>query len=279
VVVVAVLVSACGGDASDPATDGAGVATSASAVLDWDEPAMYEYELQSDCGERTLIGSYRITVTDGEVTDVVAGDDAAAVVVADPVARTAVLTLGELLREAREAEASGADLVDIETDGGADGRPVRIEIDYDRDATDDEACYRVTAFENLTASATEAAPPVQLPPRSTWPLTVRDPRCEADSSCAEGFVIGEVFYLSGCTPVRDESVSDEAIAGGPDAVHVIEGVDPLALVAQRRPACDEAEDAPDARGWYLAIGPTGPDQAVICRVSVLTDRQKRTNGC
>ncbi len=44
--VVAILGDGCGGD------DATG-----SDVTDWIEPASYEYDLQSDCGERTLVGS------------------------------------------------------------------------------------------------------------------------------------------------------------------------------------------------------------------------------
>lgn len=292
VVAVAVLAAACGGgDAAAPGSgESGGDVTTASTVPDWEEPATYEYELQSDCGERTLLGRYRITVTDGEVTDVAAGDDQAAVVVGDDELREAVPTLGELLEEAREAEAAGADVVNVETDGDPAGRPGLIEIDHDLDADDDEACYVVTAFEDLTTPREEAAPSQprvsgdlpQLPPRASWPVSLEGPPpCEDDAACEDGFVIGEVFYGAGCTRVLEEFVTEEAIADGPDAVHVIDGVDPLALVAQRGPAqsCDEFEDPPEGLAWHMAFGPAALNGSVVCRVGDLTDRQVRANGC
>ncbi|MFO7960579.1 MAG: DUF6174 domain-containing protein, partial [Nitriliruptoraceae bacterium] len=235
-------------------------------------------------------GRYRITVTDGEVTDVVAGDDQAAVVVGNDELRAAVPTLGELLEEARDAEAAGADVVNVETDEDPAGRPGLIEIDDDIDADDDEACYLVFGFEDLTAPPAEAAPSQpraygdlpQLPPRATWPVPLEGPPpCDDEADCPAGFVIGEVFYGAGCTRVLDEYVTDEAITVGPDAVHVIDGVDPLALVAQRGPAqsCDEFEEAPDGLAWHMAFGPAALDQTVVCRVGDLTDRQVRANSC
>jgi len=279
VVAVAILSAACGA-----------TGTTARDVPEWSEPAAYEYALESSCGERNLIGSFLITVVDGEVADVVAGDERADVVVGEPELRAAVPTLAELLDEARAAEASGADVVSVDTNGEGDGRPGLIEIDHDTDTTDDEACYLITAYEDLTGSPTEPASTQprssgelpQLPPRDSWPVVVGDPPpCDDDGACADEILIGDVVYGRGCTRVRDEFVTDEALTDGRDAVHVIDGVDPLALVAQRGPAqsCDEFEETPDGLAWHMAFGPAELPESVVCRVGDLTERQVRANGC
>ncbi|KUL41306.1 DUF6174 domain-containing protein [Streptomyces regalis] len=74
----------------------------ASARATWQEPASYTYTLRSSEGERSLLGSFRITVRDGAV-----------------------------------AEAEYA----------ADGHPVRISLDWEESAIDDEALYVISAYE------------------------------------------------------------------------------------------------------------------------------------
>lgn len=281
---IALLLAGCGG------STGAGVTAPASNVPNWSEPAAYQYALDSDCGERDLLGRYLITVTDGRVTDIEAGDQRAELIISDDELRSLVPTLGELLEEAQAAEESGADVVHVETDGDPAGRPGFIEIDYDTDADDDEACYSVFMFEDLTAPPPEstsselpaAGELPQLPPSGNWPVTLQDPPpCDDDAMCEAGFVIGEVFYGIGCTRVLDEFVTDEAITDGSDAVHVIDGVDPLALVAQRGPAqaCDEFEEVPEGLAWHMAFGPKDLAGDVICRVGDFNERQARANGC
>jgi len=277
--VVAILGAGCGvGDAT------------AGDVTDWIEPASYEYDLHSDCGERNLIGSFRITVLDGKVVDVVGGDERAAVVVDEPELRAAVPTLAELLDEARTAAASGADVVSVDTNGEPDGRPGLIEIDYDTNAIDDEACYLITAHQDLTDSSTKlsslqpraSGDLPRLPPHASWPVAIGyPPPCEDDAACADSFLIGDVVYERGCTRVREELVTDEAITDSRDAVHVIDGVDPLALVAQRGPAqsCDEFEQAPDGLAWHMAFGAAELPESLVCRVGDLTDRQAHADGC
>jgi hypothetical protein len=59
--------------------------------------------------------------------------------------RDQVPTLSGLLQEARDAEAQGADMAEVIFDE-SDGHPVTIEIDWDTNATDDEACYQVSQY-------------------------------------------------------------------------------------------------------------------------------------
>ncbi|MGK5683072.1 DUF6174 domain-containing protein [Actinoplanes sp. URMC 104] len=115
------------------------------AALSWEEPAAYTYELDSQCGERALIGRYRITVRDGRVTHAEGLDEPARRTVADSPSDT-IPTLGRLADELDEARRAGADVARIETDP-ADGHPTRITIDPAENSTDDESCYTVTAFE------------------------------------------------------------------------------------------------------------------------------------
>lgn len=49
-------------------------------------------------------------------------------------------TLSELAAEAVAVEAAGADVVELSTEP-TDGRPTRLDIDWDEAATDDEACF------------------------------------------------------------------------------------------------------------------------------------------
>lgn len=112
--------------------------------VDWVEPADYDFVLESGCGERTLLGSFSIEVRDHMVEAATALDESAEVMLAstgiDP-----VLTIRELVDEALGAQQSDADVATIAVDP-SDGRPIRIDIDWKLDATDDEACYVITAY-------------------------------------------------------------------------------------------------------------------------------------
>ncbi|NNN32371.1 hypothetical protein HLK59_18795 [Streptomyces sp. S3(2020)] len=130
---VAVLVgglAACG-DEAEPA---------ASA---WEEPAAYTYTLTSSEGERALIGIFRITVRDGEVTKAVGLDDSARRVVRE--LPDQVPTIGALLEELEQARGDDADTAEARY--AADGHPTRIEIDRERNAVDDEVRYDISTYE------------------------------------------------------------------------------------------------------------------------------------
>lgn len=121
-----VVLAACG--TSEPATT-ARTAPEPAAL-----PAVYSYDLTSSCGERSLIGSYRVWVEDDEVTRV------------EPVGRTpmpsdlaAVPTIDDL--EALIGAAETDAVVEIERDDGGVLRS--LSIDHLPDAIDDEECYEV----------------------------------------------------------------------------------------------------------------------------------------
>ncbi len=110
----------------------------------WPEPSRYTYVLESTCGERALIGRYRITVADGKVTAAEGLDEPARRTVTDSPADT-IPTLGGLVDELNQARQGGAGIAELETDG-ADGHPTRITIDPEPNAVDDESCYAITDF-------------------------------------------------------------------------------------------------------------------------------------
>ncbi|MEV5321556.1 DUF6174 domain-containing protein [Streptomyces sp. NPDC052687] len=132
--------AACSGEASpDPtARPGSGSRTGAA----WTEPEAYSYTLESSGGERALLGSYRVTVRDGRVTDARGLDDSAR----DMVKRLPdqVPTLGGLLRELERARQENAD--EAAAEFAADGHPVRISLDWDANAVDDEALYVISDY-------------------------------------------------------------------------------------------------------------------------------------
>jgi hypothetical protein len=131
--------SGCGSE--DDGGSSGGARDPLSVAHTWTEPDDYTYRLFSDCGERGGLGTFRITVRDGEATDVVdLGEEEM-----EPQWHGEPLTIGELLAEAQRALDEGAEVVDVELDG--DGpRPASIDIDYSESALDDEVCYEMTEF-------------------------------------------------------------------------------------------------------------------------------------
>jgi hypothetical protein len=117
---------------------------------DWREPASYTYTLRSSEGERSLLGTFRISVRDGAVVKAVGLDDSARSAVES--APDAVPTLGELLAELDQARRDDADTA--EAGYAADGHPVRIVLDWEENAVDDEARYDITAYEPANAEST-----------------------------------------------------------------------------------------------------------------------------
>ena len=102
----------------------------------------YQYTLTSQCGERSLIGTWHVTVEDDVVT------------AAEPLAGTVwhpetaeelevVPTLADLLARAhRTGAAAPSELhVDPET-----GMPTEIAFEGDPQAIDDEECYRISDY-------------------------------------------------------------------------------------------------------------------------------------
>ncbi|CAL9635291.1 DUF6174 domain-containing protein [Streptomyces sp. enrichment culture] len=121
---------------------GADTQASTAASEAWSEPSAYVYTLTSTEGERALIGTFRITVRDHRVAGARGLDDSARRVVADLPEQ--VPTIAGLLRELEQARGDGAE--EAEAAYASDGHPERITIDWDKNATDDEAAYTISDY-------------------------------------------------------------------------------------------------------------------------------------
>ncbi|MFI7409703.1 DUF6174 domain-containing protein [Streptomyces sp. NPDC049627] len=109
----------------------------------WQEPASYTYTLRSSEGERALLGAFRITVRDGAVVKAEGLDDSGRRLVEDM--PDAVPTIGQLLGELEQARRDDADTAEAQY--AADGHPVSISLDWEKNAIDDEARYDISAYE------------------------------------------------------------------------------------------------------------------------------------
>ncbi|MFD7407657.1 DUF6174 domain-containing protein [Streptomyces sp. NPDC059866] len=138
--------AACGTGSSSSAEVSGTKPASAHSTAAWEEPDSYTYTLQSTEGERTLLGAFRVTVRDGKVAEAVGLDDSGRRVVRQAPAE--VPTLRELLGQLEQARRDGADTAEAEY--AADGHPVRISLDWEKNAIDDEALYVITAYEPRT---------------------------------------------------------------------------------------------------------------------------------
>jgi hypothetical protein len=137
----AILLFAVAGCASPAAAPGPGPVPAPSA---WVEPANYKFAFESSCGERALIGRFRVEVADGIVTRTEGLDEAGRRALMLRVADL-IPTLGQMVAEAEAARARGADEVVIDRDP-ADGHPTAIRIDEEKNATDDETCITVSDY-------------------------------------------------------------------------------------------------------------------------------------
>jgi hypothetical protein len=108
----------------------------------WVEPSAYTFTLESGCGERSLIGMFRVTVRNHQTVEFEGIDEAGRVFQGDA---GAVPTLAAILKEAEDARKGNASSVEVETDP-VDGHPVTVAIDWLAGAIDDEACYRVSDY-------------------------------------------------------------------------------------------------------------------------------------
>ena len=120
-----------------------GCADTVQPAADWVEPARYAYVLESTCGERALIGRFRITVSDGKVIKAEGLDEPAQRTVADS-PPDVIPTLGQLVEELNTARRNGAEVAELETDTA--GHPARITIDPSRNSVDDESCYAISGL-------------------------------------------------------------------------------------------------------------------------------------
>jgi hypothetical protein len=114
------------------------------APTTWTVPAKYGYTLDSQCGERALIGRFKVTVVDDKVVHTEGLDDAARRALMLRVADL-VPTLRQLEAEAEDARSKGADVVEIEREL-SDAHPTKITIDESREAEDDESCYTIEDY-------------------------------------------------------------------------------------------------------------------------------------
>jgi len=118
----------------------------ASQRAQWEDtrPADYSFVLESRCGERSLIGRFAVTVRGGKVTRAVGLDQSARAMLRSS-GPADVPTIDALLVELDDARAADADRSDVVFDA-TDGVLASIDIDYNVDAVDDEACYRISDY-------------------------------------------------------------------------------------------------------------------------------------
>jgi hypothetical protein len=141
---LAALAAALGGCAGQQGVNKVAAPVTTPTIPVWTEPKQYSYTLESTCGERTLIGKFAVTVTDGLVTKTVGLDASSRRALMLRLSRL-VPTLAQMAAEAETARAAGADEVVIQHDP-ADGHPVSIRIDPSRNTADDESCYQISAY-------------------------------------------------------------------------------------------------------------------------------------
>jgi hypothetical protein len=131
------LTGACAGEQEEPSVF-------LEAPKTWTVPAKYGFTLDSQCGERALIGRFKVTVADDKVVHTEGLDDSARRALMLRLADL-VPTLRQLEAEAETARGKGADVVQIERDV-SDAHPTKITIDESTEATDDEACYTIEDY-------------------------------------------------------------------------------------------------------------------------------------
>ncbi|GHI04046.1 hypothetical protein AQI88_07810 [Streptomyces cellostaticus] len=127
--------AACG------AESGSGKAAQAGSSA-WKEPSAYTYTLNSTGGERPLTGTFRVTVRDGKVEHAVGLDEQSRRVVQR--SPGIVPTIRGLVKELEQARRDGADTAEAEYANA--GYPLRITLDPDANAVDDEARYVISDY-------------------------------------------------------------------------------------------------------------------------------------
>lgn len=117
----------------------------APATTTWQEPDSYTYTLTSTT--QVLAGTFRVEVRDGKVTEAVGVDEDSRRQVRELPGE--IPTIGELLK--RLAKARSDDAHTAKAEYAADGHPLRITLDRDENAIDDEALYVISAYEPATS--------------------------------------------------------------------------------------------------------------------------------
>lgn len=202
----------------------------------WTAPAEYEFVLESTCGERDFLGRYHVVVEGDRVMEADGLDDYATRLLSSDEHRELVPTLSELLREVGDARAQGADVAKVIFDE-SDGHPVAIEIDWDTDAMDDEACYRVSQFSTPDADQPSASTPSTTtspsPSSDTVAAVLTPVDCPENASCLPSFHLDGVPYVTtiACDQVAPSAVGEQlattaGVGAGtevPAAVYPLEG--------------------------------------------------------
>lgn len=129
--------AACG--SGEPQTATAPVRTT------WQEPPSYAYTLTSTT--QVLAGTFRVKVRDGKVTEAVGVDEDSRRQVRELLGE--VPTIGELLKRLAKARGDGAHTAKAEY--ATDGHPLRITLDWDQNAIDDEALYVISSYKPTPA--------------------------------------------------------------------------------------------------------------------------------
>ncbi|BCJ52609.1 hypothetical protein Asp14428_40840 [Actinoplanes sp. NBRC 14428] len=114
------------------------------APATWTVPDKYAFTLTSECGERALIGRFRVTVVGDKVIHAEGLDDSARRALLLRLADL-VPTLRQLEKQAETARGEGADVVQVDREP-SDAHPTRIVIDPSSAATDDEECYTIQDY-------------------------------------------------------------------------------------------------------------------------------------
>jgi len=150
----AILLMAAAGCAGQPTGTPTAVPSSPAPPA-WTEPAAYRFTFESSCGEQPLIGRFRVDVAGGVVDRTRGLDQAGKRALMLRIANL-VPTLGQMVADAEQARADGAEVV-VERDP-ADGHPVAVRVDRDRTATDDETCYTISDYTIGGSAGPEPSP-------------------------------------------------------------------------------------------------------------------------
>ncbi|MFI6037247.1 DUF6174 domain-containing protein [Streptomyces sp. NPDC051315] len=127
--------AACDSGAAHPEPAGG------SAPAAWKEPASYAYTLTSRT--QVLAGTFRVEVRDGAVAEVLGLDEDSRRAARE--VPGLVPTIGGLLERLEQARDDDAHTAEARY--APDGRPVRISLDWDENAIDDEALYVISAYD------------------------------------------------------------------------------------------------------------------------------------
>lgn len=164
------VLAACG-DASAPPTR---AIEPAQAAL----PASYSFDLTSRCGERSLLGAYRVWVADDAVVRVEPREGTPR-----PADLADVPTIADLEAQIEDV---GPDAV-VEVDRADDGRLRSVSIDHLPDAIDDEECYTVGEVQEEPALrvSCSGAEPGWLPGAMATGIESETPRADIEAALRE----------------------------------------------------------------------------------------------